>query len=284
MVYAGVSKKDNHIENQLFEMSGEQNSAADYIDFKRTKKPMMSSYAAGVPNLGLHIKQKVKKYKYEPPYGYGGNLSTNVGHEKINKQPSPGTMQNQYYTFMDQISRNTSSKSSHRPSYINKSPVKALPNERIVLDPNLNIKPIENFIDHSYTHQPGKGKSTLMQSNSMLNPNNFKSSPKSSVTGNKMNYSHSHANHELRSNANQNRMNNDASMDPQFLENQKKFFMIDDKDQSSNLNVPQMGSSRNKLNSNGANTYDDMHIKYRTVGRDERNRSMNMEALRETRK
>lgn len=284
MVYAGVSKKDNHIENQLFEMSGEQNSAADYIEFNRAKKPMMSSYAAGVPNLGLHVKQKVKKYKYEPPYAYGGNLSTNISHEKINKKPSPGTMQNQYYTFMDQISRNPSSKSSQRPPYNNRSPVKALPNERIVLDPNLNIKPIELFIDQTHTHHSGKGKSTLVSNNSMVSPNNFSSSPKASVTGNKMNYSRSNANHELRGSVSQNRIKNDELMDPQFLENQKKFFMVDDKDQPSNLKVPQMGSSRNNLNPQGASTYDDMHNKYRTVGRDERNRSMNMDSLKETRK
>jgi hypothetical protein len=199
MVYAGVSKKDNHIENQLFEMSGDQNSAADYLEFSRAKRPVMSSYFAGVPNLSLHVKNK-RKYKYEPPYGYGGNLGTNVNYERIDRRPTPSTMQNQYYTYMDQINKNPRSKSSQRPVENIKQPVKPLHNESYVNDPNLSIRPIEMILDKSYNHHPGKGRTTLLQNNSIVNQNNYRPGMKSPIMNNKMIYSNPNSREGLRPN------------------------------------------------------------------------------------
>jgi hypothetical protein len=323
----------------------------------------MSSYFAGVPNLSLHVKNK-RKYKYEPPYGYGGNLGTNVNYERIDRRPTPSTMQNQYYTYMDQINKNPRSKSSQRPVENIRQPVKPLHNESYVNDPNLSIRPIEMILDKSYNHHPGKGRTTLLQNNSIVNQNNYRPGMKSPIMNNKMIYSNPNSREGLRPNGGQNEMRyndgrngmrsnggqnglspkggqsdirsnggqnslrsndvqneirynsgrnglrsnggqddfrsndgqnglrnngaqndfrNDSSIDQHYLNNQKNFFMVDEKEQKYDPNEPKLGMDRNWEDPRAMNTYDDRNSNHRN-GSGDNNRSMKVENLKQTRK
>jgi uncharacterized protein YqfB (UPF0267 family) len=262
--YAGVSKRDGHVENSLFRMSDEQNQAADQIEFMRSKRQKYSGVAAGVPNLGLHVRKKNQKYKYEPPYGYGGNLSTNVSFERINRNPQPGAMQDQYYNFMDQISlpmRNPSSKSQQRPGYNGRPPIRTF-EEKFTPDPNLSIKPIENNIGAD-AHHGGKKKPTLMGN---YDPPRLQTTPK--------NHSRSY----------QTAGPSDA-LDEKLADDMKKFFLVDDTERSSQPKM-KMQVSRNKhnlsvANTNIANTYSSKQ--YNPEDRHVKNRSMNLDEMRHNR-
>ena len=146
--FAGVSKHDDHNEKDLFRMSNEQNAAADKIDFMRSKRHKMVTIPAGVVNMGLKNKMKKFKYKYQPPYGYGGNLSTKTHFKIYEKRVNPQAMQDQYYNFMSQISKpivTPNSRAEQRNSYMGKIGNKII-DDKIIVDPNLNIKPIDDHI------------------------------------------------------------------------------------------------------------------------------------------
>jgi len=118
--YAGISKKDGHNENSLFQMSQEQNSAADYIDFMRAKKHKVTNVYAGITNLGLMKKSK-RKYTFQPPYGYGGNLSPSVTFGRVNRNVASSQSHHQYSNFMDQVNKplhHSNSRQGQRSSYL----------------------------------------------------------------------------------------------------------------------------------------------------------------------
>ncbi|CAI2366130.1 unnamed protein product [Moneuplotes crassus] len=146
--YAGISKNDDHVENDLFQMSNEQNSAAEYLEFMRSKKVKTGSKPAGIVNMGFKLKANKPKYQYEPPYGYGDNFSTGTLNQRIDRNISTSHMQKQYYNFMEKISKpvNSHSRSENRNSYFSRYGNKVISGNNIA-DPNLNIKPVSNFID-----------------------------------------------------------------------------------------------------------------------------------------
>ena len=66
-----------------FKMSDELNQASYEIDLIRNKKNTPILTAAGVSSKLQRSNNK--NYKYVPPYGYGGNLSTDNPVEKLDK-------------------------------------------------------------------------------------------------------------------------------------------------------------------------------------------------------
>ena len=146
--FAGVSKNDNHNENELFRMSNKQNTAADQIDFMRSKRHRIVVTPAGVVNMGLKNNIKRSKYKYEPPYGYGGNFKTSI-QNNIYGKINPPMRKSQYKRLMSAISMpgmNPSLKNKLRNSYLGKVGNSIL-NDKIVVDPNLNIVFTDDVIE-----------------------------------------------------------------------------------------------------------------------------------------
>lgn len=128
-------------------------------------KPVQTNVAAGVssglPNIQIQRAKLKKNYKYEPPYGYGGNLSTNISPHRLDRRLGGSMLQDQYYNFMDQISLPVSNSRSHsRAPYNGHAPSKSI-DRQFKPDPNLNIKPIEKFAGNLSSHTGKKRKESL---------------------------------------------------------------------------------------------------------------------------
>ncbi|CAI2367352.1 unnamed protein product [Moneuplotes crassus] len=168
--YAGVSKKDNHVENDLFKMSNEQNSAADFIEFMRKKKGNRDNKPAGIINMGFRRNAKKFKYQYQPPYGYGGNFSTGVKKCPYDRNICTSGLRQNSYNLLGQASRdhNSHSRSENRGSYLGRLGNKIL-KPPTALDPNLDIQQISDFIDPKVRHHSSSKKKKRTDSNSGAN-------------------------------------------------------------------------------------------------------------------
>lgn len=183
---------------------------------------MAAGVASGLPNVHLQRAQQKRNYKYAPPYGYGGNLSSNTSIEKLDRKCSPRSMQHQYYNYMDQMfNQGDNSKVTGLNSYSNLS--KQL-NAKLRPDPNLNIKPIENWSTTKISPHGKKQVQPLghevrkipdsLQSVHSVSMQNYRKEPPSMPQPARV---HEHPRH----------VNGSMKEDDEFKANQMKFFGIE---------------------------------------------------------
>lgn len=157
-----TNKFDSQSEEKLwYKMDDQQNDAAYNMDFMRSKKQTTSMVAAGVssgmPNMQLNNSSVGRSYKYQPPFGYGGNLSTEISHEKIKRGNDSQTIQDSYNDFMMQLSHPVSkSRVGKRAPYFGNPQGKQI-EIRIKNDPNLNIRSVGRMpADKGYLNQKSR--------------------------------------------------------------------------------------------------------------------------------
>lgn len=142
---ASPTNEEDH-EKNWYKMSDEQNEAAYFMDFMKSKKHTLSMVPAGVssglPNLQLQKMKEKQGYKYEPPYGYGGNLDSKGKALKLHSGIGPDSLKEYYADFVKQLSHPVSEKRVSKRAPYNGRPPSKIIDEDFKPDPNLNLKPI----------------------------------------------------------------------------------------------------------------------------------------------
>lgn len=115
--------------------------------------------SSGLPNL--HLKQK-SKYKIEPPFGYGGNLSYQPSVESLRSGVDKDNRQEQHRDFITQLSHPASDTRISKIAPRNGRVPRVDPAQDFKPDPNLDIKPLDSMLKY----QEGNIKITYKNPNS----------------------------------------------------------------------------------------------------------------------